>query len=171
MDYAFLTELAWMVAKILLVLLPLLGAVAYTTLAERKVIGFIQGRIGPNRVGFRGVLQPIADALKLLTKEWILPTEASPLLFRLAPVLALAPSLAAWAVVQFAPGWVLADVNAGVLYLLAMTSLGVYGVLIAGWASNSVYAFLGAMRACAQVIAYEIAMAFALIGVFMMAGV
>ena len=124
-------------------LTTIVRAVAYTTLAERKVIGFIQGRIGPNRVGFRGVLQPIADALKLLTKEWILPTEASPLLFRLAPVLALAPSLAAWAVVPFAPGWVLADVNAGVLYLLAMTSLGVYGVLIAGWASTLCMPFLG----------------------------
>ena len=169
-DTAFLESLAWIVFKVLLILLPLLGAVAYTTFAERKVIGWIQGRIGPNRVGPFGLLQPIADAIKLMTKEWILPTEASKPFFCLAPVLSLAPSLAAWAVVPFAPGWVLSDVNAGVLYLLAMTSLGVYGVLLAGWASNSVYAFLGAMRACAQIISYEIAMAFALIGVFMLAG-
>ena len=156
--------------KIVLVLVPLILCVAYLTLAERKVIGSMQVRVGPNRVGFRGLGQPFADVFKLLCKEVIVPTNASRFLFLSAPVLSLAPALAAWAVMPFADGWVLADVNAGLLYVLAMTSIGVYGVIIAGWASNSKYAFLGAMRSAAQIVAYEIAMGFALIGVLMMAG-
>ncbi len=158
------------VLKIVLVLVPLILCVAYLTLAERKVIGSMQVRVGPNRVGFRGLGQPFADVFKLLCKEVIVPTNASRFLFLTAPILSLAPAVAAWAVMPFADGWVLADVNAGLLYVLAMTSLGVYGVIIAGWASNSKYAFLGAMRSAAQIVAYEIAMGFALIGVLMMAG-
>ena len=158
------------IAKIILIIVPLLISVAYLTLAERKVIGSMQVRIGPNRVGFKGLLQPFADLLKLMTKEVIIPTNSSRFLFLVAPVLALAPAFAAWAVVPFADGLVLADINAGLLYVLAMTSLGVYGVIIAGWASNSKYAFLGAMRSAAQIVAYEIAMGFALIGVLMMSG-
>ncbi|MBS0002591.1 MAG: NADH-quinone oxidoreductase subunit NuoH [Thioalkalivibrio sp.] len=156
--------------KITLIVTPLMLAVAYTTYAERKVIGYIQVRIGPNRVGPRGWLQPIADAVKLLTKEVILPTNANRFLFLSAPILAIVPALAAWAVIPFDDGMVLADVNAGLLYLLALTSLGVYGVIIAGWASNSKYALLGAMRSAAQIVAYEIAMGFALVGVIMAAG-
>ena len=156
--------------KIVLVLVPLILCVAYLTLAERKVIGSMQVRVGPNRVGFRGLGQPFADVFKLLCKEVIVPTNASRFLFLSAPILSLAPAVAAWAVMPFADGWVLADVNAGLLYVLAMTSIGVYGVIIAGWASNSKYAFLGAMRSAAQIVAYEIAMGFALIGVLMMAG-
>jgi NADH-quinone oxidoreductase subunit H len=156
--------------KITLIVAPLMLAVAYTTYAERKVIGYIQVRIGPNRVGPRGWLQPIADAVKLLTKEVILPTNANRFLFLSAPVLAIAPALAAWAVIPFDDGMVLADINAGLLYLLALTSLGVYGIIIAGWASNSKYALLGAMRSAAQIVSYEIAMGFALVGVIMAAG-
>ena len=156
--------------KIVVVLVPLILCVAYLTLAERKVIGSMQVRVGPNRVGFRGLGQPFADVFKLLCKEVIVPTNASRFLFLTAPILSLAPALAAWAVIPFADGWVLADVNAGLLYVLAMTSIGVYGVIIAGWASNSKYAFLGAMRSAAQIVAYEIAMGFALIGVLMMSG-
>jgi NADH-quinone oxidoreductase subunit H len=144
--------------------------VAYYTYAERKVIGYIQVRIGPNRVGWRGLLQPIADALKLLVKEVIVPTKANKGLFLLAPLISIVPALAAWAVVPFDAGLVLADINAGLLYVLALTSLGVYGVIIAGWASNSKYALLGAMRAAAQIVAYEIAMGFALVGVLVAAG-
>jgi len=158
------------VLKILLVLVPLIISVAYLTLAERKVIGSMQVRVGPNRVGWKGLGQPFADMFKLMTKEIIIPTNSSKFLFLGAPILSLAPALAAWAVIPFADGWVLADVNAGLLYILAMTSLGVYGVIIAGWASNSKYAFLGAMRSAAQIVAYEIAMGFALIGVLMVAG-
>ncbi len=158
------------ILKILLVLVPLIISVAYLTLAERKVIGSMQVRVGPNRVGWKGLGQPFADMFKLMTKEIIIPTNSSKFLFLGAPILSLAPALAAWAVVPFADGWVLADVNAGLLYILAMTSLGVYGVIIAGWASNSKYAFLGAMRSAAQIVAYEIAMGFALIGVLMVAG-
>ncbi|MCF7983223.1 MAG: NADH-quinone oxidoreductase subunit NuoH [Thiohalocapsa sp.] len=158
------------VIAITAIILPLLAAVAWYTYAERKVIGYIQVRIGPNRVGWRGLLQPIADALKLLMKEIVLPTKASTGLFLLAPMIAIAPALAAWAVIPFDAGLVLADINAGLLYVLALTSLGVYGVIIAGWASNSKYAFLGAMRAAAQIVAYEIAMGFALVGVLVAAG-
>jgi NADH-quinone oxidoreductase subunit H len=156
--------------KITLIVAPLMLAVAYTTFAERKVIGYIQVRIGPNRVGPRGWLQPIADAVKLLTKEVIVPTNANRFLFLSAPVLAIAPALAAWAVIPFDDGMALADINAGLLYLLALTSLGVYGIIIAGWASNSKYALLGALRSAAQIVSYEIAMGFALVGVIMAAG-
>ncbi len=156
--------------KIVAILIPLLLGVAYLTFAERKIIGYMQVRIGPNRVGPRGWLQPIADALKLLLKEVIVPTNANRTLFFIAPVLSIAPALAAWAVIPFADGMVLADINAGLLYILALTSLGVYGVIIAGWASNSKYALLGAMRSAAQIVAYEIAMGFALVGVLMAGG-
>lgn len=163
------------IIKILVILIPVLAAVAYTTYAERKVIGFIQGRIGPNRVGFFGfhlwgLGQPIADAVKLIFKEIIIPTGANKRLFVIAPVLSMAPSLAAWAVIPFDDTAVLADINAGLLYILALTSLAVYGVIIAGWASNSKYAFLGAMRSAAQIVAYEIAMGFALVCVLIAAG-
>jgi len=158
------------IGKILLIVSVLMLAVAYLTLAERKVIGYIQMRIGPNRVGPRGLLQPIADGLKLLLKEIILPTRSNLYLFVLAPVLAIGPALAAWAVIPFDAGMVLADINAGLLYVLAITSMGVYGIVIAGWASNSRYAFLGAMRSAAQVVSYEIAMGFALVGVLIAAG-
>ncbi|KPJ96785.1 MAG: NADH:ubiquinone oxidoreductase subunit H [Gammaproteobacteria bacterium SG8_15] len=156
--------------KIMVLVMPLMGAVAYLTLAERKIIGYIQVRIGPNRVGPRGLLQPIADAVKLLMKETILPSNANRFLFLLGPVLALAPALAAWAVIPFDEGLVLADLNAGLLYILAMTSMGVYGVIIAGWASNSKYAFLGALRSAAQIVSYEIAMGFAIVGVLLAGG-
>lgn len=156
--------------KIFLIIFPLLGAVAYLTLAERKVISYIQCRIGPNRVGFRGVLQPIADAVKLIFKEIIIPTPSNRYLFLLAPVLAMAPSLLAWSVIPFNKDWALANINAGVLFLFAVTSLGVYGILIAGWASNSKYSFFGALRAAAQTISYEIAMGFALVSVLLSAG-
>jgi len=160
----------WTVIKIVIIMVPLIISVAYLTLAERKVIGSMQVRVGPNRVGWKGLGQPFADMFKLMTKEVIIPTNSSKFLFLTAPILSLAPALAAWAVIPFADGLVLADVNAGLLYVLAMTSVGVYGVIIAGWASNSKYAFLGAMRSAAQIVAYEIAMGFALIGVLMVAG-
>lgn len=159
---------------ILAIVIPLLLAVAYLTFAERKIIAYMQVRVGPNRVTFfdipwlRGWGQPIADAVKAIMKEIIVPTGANKFLFLLAPVLAIGPALAAWAVVPFSPELVLADINAGLLYILAMTSLGVYGVIIAGWASNSKYAFLGAMRSAAQVVSYELAMGFALVCVLMM---
>jgi NADH-quinone oxidoreductase subunit H len=165
-----LLYVSWTLIKIVFILLPLIVSVAYLTLAERKVIGSMQVRVGPNRVGWKGLGQPFADMFKLMTKEVIIPTNSSRFLFLTAPILSLAPALAAWAVIPFTDGWVLADVNAGLLYILAMTSLGVYGVIIAGWASNSKYAFLGAMRSAAQIVAYEIAMGFALIGVLMVAG-
>lgn len=155
--------------QIMIVVMPLMGAVAYLTFAERKIIGYMQVRIGPNRVGFRGWGQPIADAFKLMFKEIIIPSNANRFLFVIAPILSIAPALAAWAVIPFAENWVIADVNAGLLYLLAMTSLGVYGIIVAGWASNSKYAFLGAMRSAAQIVSYEIAMGFAFVGVLMMA--
>ncbi len=158
------------VIQILAIVLPLAITVAYLTLAERKVIGYMQARIGPNRVGPRGLLQPIADGIKLLMKEVIIPTGASRALFIIGPIMALAPALIAWAVIPFDNTLVLADINAGLLYILAVTSMGVYGVIIAGWASNSKYAFLGAMRCAAQIVSYEIAMGFALVGVLLAAG-
>jgi len=158
------------VAKIVAILVPLMLTVAYYTLAERKVIGFMQVRIGPNRVGPRGLLQPIADAVKLMFKEIILPANANRFLFVSAPLLSIAPALAAWAVIPFNETWVLADIDASLLYILALTSFGVYGVIIAGWASNSKYALLGAMRSAAQMVAYEIAMGFALVGVLIAGG-
>jgi len=149
------------------VLLPLMGCVAYLTLWERKAIGFTQIRLGPNRVGPFGLLQPIADALKLLTKEIIMPTAASKGLFVLGPIMTIMPALAAWAVIPFGPEVALANINAGLLFIMAITSLEVYGVIIAGWASNSKYAFLGALRASAQMVSYEIAMGFCLVVVLM----
>ena len=160
----------WTLVKIIGVVLPLLLCVAYLTLWERKAIGFTQIRVGPNRVGPYGLLQPIADALKILTKEIILPTKASSGLFYLGPVMTMMTVLAAWAVVPFGPEVVLADVNAGLLFLMAITSLEVYGIIIAGWASNSKYAFLGALRASAQMVSYEIAMGFCLVVVLMVSG-
>ncbi|MET0683235.1 MAG: NADH-quinone oxidoreductase subunit H, partial [Casimicrobiaceae bacterium] len=159
----------WTLAKIVVIAVPLILGVAYLTLAERKIIGWMQVRIGPNRVGPLGLLQPFADVFKLIFKEIIVPAGASRTLFYIAPMLALAPALAAWAVVPFADGLVLADVNAGLLYLLAITSMGVYGIILAGWASNSKYAFLGCLRSAAQIVSYEIAMGFALVGVLMAA--
>ena len=156
--------------KIAVIIGPLLLAVAYLTYAERKIIGYIQCRIGPNRVGPRGWLQPIADAVKLMFKEIIIPTGANKRLFIMAPILSIAPSIAAWAVIPFDNTMVLANINAGLLYILALTSLAVYGVIIAGWASNSKYAFLGAMRSAAQIVAYEIAMGFALVCVLIASG-
>ncbi len=160
----------WTLIKIVVIILPLLLSVAYFTYAERKIIGYMQVRIGPNRVGPRGWLQPFADLFKMMFKEIIIPNSANKLLFLLAPILALAPSLAAWAVFPFNVGVVLADINAALLYILALTSMGVYGVIIAGWSSNSKYAFLGTMRSAAQIVSYEIAMGFALVGVLVAAG-
>jgi NADH-quinone oxidoreductase subunit H len=160
----------WILLKIVLVLAPLMGAVAYLTLWERKLLGFMQVRHGPNRVGPFGLLQPIADALKLLTKELIRPSAASNGLFRLGPIMAIMPALAAWVAIPFGPETVLANVNAGLLVILAITSIEVYGVIIAGWASNSKYAFLGALRASAQMVSYEIAIGFCFLVVVMTAG-
>ena len=160
----------WSLIKIVAVVLPLMVCVAYLTLWERKGIGFSQIRIGPNRVGPFGLLQPIADAVKLIFKEIIRPTAANKALFFVGPVMTIMPALAAWAVVPFGPEVALANVNAGLLFLMAITSLEVYGVIIAGWASNSKYAFLGALRASAQMVSYEIAMGFALVVVLMAAG-
>ncbi len=163
----WLNELTWILLKIGFILLPLILAVAYTTYAERKIIGYMQLRLGPNRVGPRGWLQPFADVIKLAMKEIVLPSGASKTLFILGPILFIGPSFAAWAVMPFDAELVLADIDAGLLYLLAMTSIGVYGIIIAGWASNSKYAFLGALRSASQVVSYEIAMGFALVGVLM----
>ncbi|CAA6824130.1 MAG: NADH-ubiquinone oxidoreductase chain H (EC [uncultured Thiotrichaceae bacterium] len=156
--------------KIVAILIPLILAVAYTTFAERKIIGYMQVRLGPNRVGPKGWLQPIADVVKLLFKEVIIPTKSNRYIFLIAPMLTLVPAFVAWSVIPFADGMMLADINAGLLFVLALTSVGVYGIILGGWASNSKYAMLSAMRAGAQVISYEIAMGFALVGVLMAAG-
>jgi NADH-quinone oxidoreductase subunit H len=159
----------WTLVKVIVIAVPLIIAVAYLTYAERKVIGWMQVRIGPNRVGPLGLLQPFADVLKMLFKEIIVPSGASRALFFVAPILSLAPALAAWAVIPFTGTLVLSNINAGLLYILAMSSMGVYGVILAGWASNSKYAFLGCLRSAAQIVSYEIAMGFALVGVLMAA--
>ncbi|UVH61223.1 NADH-quinone oxidoreductase subunit NuoH [Variovorax paradoxus] len=167
---AVVWPLIWTLIKIIVVVIPLMLAVAYLTLWERKAIGFTQIRIGPNRIGPLGLLQPIADALKLMTKEIILPTVANKGLFLLGPIMTIMPALAAWAVIPFGPDVALANINAGLLFVMAITSLEVYGVIIAGWASNSKYAFLGALRASAQMVSYEIAMGFCFVVVLMVTG-
>ena len=164
--YTFLNILI----EILIVVIPLFLIVAYTTYSERKIIGFMQERLGPNRVGPSGILQPIADVVKLLTKEIIIPSNANKGLFLSAPMIMLVPSLLVWSVIPLSEFFVISNINAGLLFILALTSLSVYGVILAGWASNSKYAFLGSMRSAAQIIAYEIAMGFALVGVLMAAG-
>ena len=165
-----LIALIWIIIKILIIVVPLIVAVAYLTMAERKVISYMQNRIGPNRVGLHGVGQPIADALKLLLKEIITPELSNRYLFAIAPLISFGAAIVAWSVIPFSQGMVLANINAGVLFILAITSLGVYGVLIAGWASNSKYALFGAMRSAAQTVSYEIAMSFTFVGVLMAAG-
>jgi NADH-quinone oxidoreductase subunit H len=165
-----LWPLVWILVKIVGIVLPLILCVAYLTFAERKIIGYMQVRLGPNRVGPKGWLQPIADALKLMFKEIIVPSKSSKALFIIGPIMVMAPALAAWAVIPFYKDWVLANIDAGMLYIMAMTSLGVYGVIIAGWASNSKYAFLGGMRATAQMVSYELAMGFSLVAVLMVSG-
>jgi NADH-quinone oxidoreductase subunit H len=160
----------WTLVKILVIAVPIILCVAYLTYWERKMIGFMHARLGPNRVGFKGLLQPFADVFKLLTKEVIVPSQANKILFILAPVVTLMPALAAWAVVPFGPEMVLANVNAGLLYVMAITSVGVYGVIVAGWASNSKYAFLAAMRASAQMLSYELAIGFVLVTVLLVSG-
>ncbi len=168
--YEDLVLVVWTLAKIMAIMLPLIIAVAYLTYAERRIIGAMQARIGPNRVGPWGLVQPFADVLKLLLKEIIIPTNANRFLFLIAPLLAMGPAFAAWAVIPFDDGLALTRVDASLLYVLALTSVGVYGVIIAGWASNSKYALLGAMRAAAQIVSYEIPMGFALVAVVIAAG-
>jgi|TARA_B110000914_G_C15519708_1_gene476052 NADH-quinone oxidoreductase subunit H len=166
----YLQNLVIITTQILAVTICVILTVAFTTYFERKVIGYMQGRIGPNRVGIKGLGQPFADVIKLLIKEVVIPSRSNRYLFIIAPLLSLIPALATWAVIPLTDGFVIADINAGLLYVLALTSVGVYGVLLAGWATNSKYAFLGAMRCAAQIVAYEIAMGFALIGVLMASG-
>src|SRR5690606_30855580 len=156
--------------QILVVTVAIILTVAFATYFERKVIGYMQGRLGPNRVGPRGLAQPFADVIKLLIKEVIVPQQSNRFLFLIAPLLALVPALATWAVIPLSENFVIADIDAGLLYVLSLTSMGVYGIILAGWAANSKYAFLGAMRSAAQIVAYEIAMGFALVGVLMAAG-
>jgi len=168
--FGFFWPLIWNLVKIIAIVLPLMGCVAYLTLWERKAIGWMHIRLGPNRVGPAGLLQPIADALKLLLKEIVIPEKANKALFVIAPIMTIMPALAAWAVIPFGPETVLANVNAGLLFVMAIASMEVYGVIIAGWASNSKYAFLGAMRASAQMISYEIPMGFVLVIVLMVSG-
>jgi NADH-quinone oxidoreductase subunit H len=158
------------VLKIVVLLVPLILGVAYFTYWERKIIGWIQNRLGPNRVGWKGVLQPFADLIKMLLKEVVVPSNANRFLFLIAPLLSLVPALVVWAAVPLSDTFVIANIDAGLLYILALTSFGVYGVILGGWASNSKYAFLGAMRSAAQIVAYEIAMGFALVGVVMAGG-
>lgn len=162
-------HIIWIILKVLLIVVPLLLAVAYFTFFERKVIGYMQDRIGPNRVGAFGFLQPIMDGVKLLLKEIILPSKSSKYLYIIAPALAFVPAIAAWAVVPFGNKMAVSNMNLGILYLLAMTSIGIYGIIIAGWASNSKYAMYGALRSAAQVVSYELAMGFALLGVLIAA--
>ncbi|HEX2603417.1 MAG TPA: NADH-quinone oxidoreductase subunit NuoH [Oxalicibacterium sp.] len=168
--FGFYWPLVWNLVKIICVVAPLMGAVAYLTLWERKVIGWMHVRHGPNRVGPAGLFQPIADGIKLLLKEIVVPSKSNKALFVIAPIMTIMPSLAAWAVVPFGPDVALANVNAGLLFVMAITSLEVYGIIVAGWASNSKYAFLGAMRASAQMVSYEIAMGFVLVVVLMVSG-
>ena len=168
--FGSLWPLIWALVRIVIIVLPMFGCVAYLTLWERKLIGWMHIRLGPNRVGPLGLLQPIADALKLLLKEVITPAQASKILYFIAPVMVIMPAFAAWAVIPFQAKMVLADVNAGLLYVMAISSVGVYGVILAGWASNSKYPFLGAMRASSQMISYEIAMGFALVTVLLTSG-
>ncbi|HEY8540451.1 MAG TPA: NADH-quinone oxidoreductase subunit NuoH [Steroidobacteraceae bacterium] len=167
---AWVQAVVWYGVVAVVLFISIILMMAFLTLVERRVIGSIQARIGPNRVGPNGILQPFADVLKLLVKEIIIPSSANKILFVVAPLLALIPALCTWAVVPLWPGFTVADINAALLYILALTSAGVYGVILAGWAANSKYAFLGAMRAAAQMVAYEIAMGFALVGVVMAAG-
>jgi len=171
---ALLGETPWMVVwtivKILVIAVPIILCVAYLTYWERKMIGWMHARLGPTRVGFKGLLQPFADVFKLLTKEVVVPSESNRILFVLAPVVTLMPALAAWAVVPFGPDVVLSNINAGLLYVMAITSIGVYGVIVAGWASNSKYAFLGALRASAQMVSYELAIGFVLVTVLLVSG-
>ena len=168
--FGYFWPLVWNLVKIICLVLPIMGCVAYLTLWERKMIGWMHVRIGPNRVGPAGLLQPIADALKLLLKEIIIPAKANKALFVIAPIMTIMPALAAWVVVPFGPETALANINAGLLFAMAITSMEVYGVIIAGWASNSKYAFLGAMRASAQMVSYEISMGFVLVIVLMVSG-
>jgi len=166
----YIWPVVWIVIQILMFLVPVLLGVAYLTYAERKIISAMQMRLGPNVVGWFGLLQPIADAVKLLTKETVLPTGASPVVFFLAPMVTFSLAMLAWAVIPVNAGWVISDLNVGVLYLFAISSLGVYGVVMAGWASNSRYAFLGAMRSAAQMVSYEVSIGFIMITVLMTAG-